>query len=105
MNVPLAAAFFVAGAFIHDLLGLAVAILLFSIFFNVAVDPYTALLADIAPLLQRGFLAGLATGVQLLSSVLFLVVVSVATRGGMEVPPWTYFLVAAVLMLVGLRYR
>ncbi|HEY3058340.1 MAG TPA: MFS transporter [Chloroflexota bacterium] len=99
IGIPLSAAFFVAGAFIHDLVGVAIVIFLFSIFFNVAVDPYTALLADIAPLLQRGFLGGLATGVQLLSSVLFLVMVSVATRGGSAVPLWVYLTVAAILVV------
>ncbi len=99
IGIPLSAAFFVAGAFIHDLLGLAIVIFLFSIFFNVAVDPYTALLADIAPLLQRGVLGGLATGVQLLSSVLFLVMVSVVTRGGTAVPLWVYLTVAGILIV------
>ena len=99
IGIPLSAAFFVAGAFIHELLGLAIVIFLFSIFFNVAVDPYTALLADIAPLLQRGFLGGLTTAVQLLSSVLFLVMVSVATRGGAAVPLWVYLAVAGVLVV------
>src|SRR4051812_32722486 len=36
IGVPLSAVFFVAGAFTRDLLGLAVVIFLFSIFFNVA---------------------------------------------------------------------
>src|SRR6266481_4489985 len=74
IGVPLSALFFVAGAFVDGLFGLAVVIFLFSIFFNVAVDPYTALLADIAPLEQRGWLSGLAIGVQLVSSVAFLLV-------------------------------
>ncbi|HEV7663610.1 MAG TPA: MFS transporter [Chloroflexota bacterium] len=98
IGVPLSAAFFVAGAFVHDLLPLAVVIFLFSIFFNVAVDPYTALLADIAPIAQRGWLSGLATGVQLVSSVAFLVVIFFATSGGSAVPLWTYALVAIVLL-------
>src|SRR5260370_26338431 len=38
IGIPLSAAFFVAGAFVHDLLVLAAVIFLFSIFFNVAVD-------------------------------------------------------------------
>jgi MFS transporter, DHA1 family, multidrug resistance protein len=76
-----------------------VVIFLFSIFFNVAVDPYTALLADITPLEHRGWLSGLATGVQLVSSVAFLVVIFFATSNGASVPLWTYFLVAAVLMV------
>jgi len=99
IGVPLSAAFFVAGAFVHDLIGLAVIIFLFSIFFNVAVDPYNALLPDIAPLMQRGFLSGLTTGVQLLSSVLFLVMVSIVTRGGTGVPLWVYAAVAVVMLL------
>src|SRR3977135_400936 len=98
IGIPLSAAFFVAGAFVHDLLVLAVVLFLFSLFFNVAVDPYTALLADIAPLEQRGWLSGVATGVQLVSSVAFLVVIA-ATTGGGSVPVWVYVLVAAVLVL------
>ena len=48
IGIPLSAFFFVvAGFFTHTLLGLAIAIFLFSIFFNAAVDPYAALLADI----------------------------------------------------------
>jgi Na+/melibiose symporter-like transporter len=98
IGVPLSALFFVAGAFVDSLWLLAVVIFLFSIFFNVAVDPYTALLADIAPLEQRGWLSGLATGVQLVSSVAFLVVIVVFAVGSV-VPLWTYVLVAAVLVL------
>src|SRR5262249_6985271 len=64
-----------------------------------AVDPYNALLPDITPLLQRGFLSGLATGAQLLSSVLFLVMVSIATRGGTGVPVWVYLTVAAIMLV------
>src|SRR5579859_7895762 len=98
IGIPLSAAFFVAGAFVHDLLLLAVVIFLFSIFFNVAVDPYTALLADITPLEQRGWLSGLSIGVQLVSSVVFLAVIA-ATTGGGSVPVWVYVLVAVVLVL------
>jgi Na+/melibiose symporter-like transporter len=73
------------------------------------VDPYTALLADIAPLEQRGWLSGLAVSVQLLSSVAFLVVLYLATGGSSAVPLWAYGLVAAVLVgsfgvtVVGIR--
>ncbi len=98
IGVPLSATFFVAGAFVNELLLLAAVIFLFSIFFNVAVDPYVALLADITPLEQRGWLSGVAVGVQLFSSVAFLVVIA-ATTGGGAVPVWVYVLVAAVLLL------
>jgi maltose/moltooligosaccharide transporter len=99
IGVPLSAAFFIAGAFTNNLAGLALVIFLFSIFFNVAVDPYTALLADIAPIEQRGLLSGLATGVQLVSSVAFLVLVFAATQGSNGVPLWIYFTVAATMLV------
>src|SRR5712691_5300149 len=98
IGIPLSAVFFVAGAFVHGLWPLAIIIFLFSIFFNVAVDPYTALLADIAPLEQRGWLSGMAIGAQLVSSVAFLVVIAAVTEGG-SVPVWVYMLVAVVLLL------
>ena len=109
IGIPLSALFFLAGAFVNGLFALAVVIFLFSIFFNVAVDPYTALLADIAPLEQRGWLSGLAIGVQLVSSVAFLLVMYFATGGSSAVPLWPYVLVGAVLIgsfgvtVVGIR--
>jgi maltose/moltooligosaccharide transporter len=98
VGVPLSAAFFVVGAFVHGLLPLAVVIFLFSIFFNVAVDPYTALLADVTPLEHRGWLSGLSIGVQLASSVAFLVIIYFATADGAGIPLWIYILVAAILV-------
>lgn len=99
VGIPLSALFFVAGGFVSNLAALAIVIFLFSIFFNVAVDPYTALLADVVPLAHRGWLSGLSTGVQLVSSVAFLVVIYFATANGASVPLWTYLLVALVLLL------
>jgi maltose/moltooligosaccharide transporter len=99
IGIPLSALFFLAaGFYAHTLLGLAIAIFLFSIFFNAAVDPYAALLADITPVRERGLLSGVSTGVQVLAQVVFLVIVSRAAVGG-EVPLWTYALVAAVMVL------
>ena len=100
VGIPLSALFFLlAGFYVHTLLGLAIAIFLFSIFFNAAVDPYAALLADIAPVRERGFLGGVSTGVQVLAQVIFLVIISRAAAASGEVPLWTYALVAAVLVL------
>jgi Na+/melibiose symporter-like transporter len=99
VGIPLSAFFFLlAGFYVHTLLGLAIAIFLFSIFFNAAVDPYAALLADIAPVRERGVLSGVSTGVQVLAQVVFLVIVSRAAADG-DVPLWTYALVAAVMVL------
>ena len=99
VGIPLSAVFFVAGAFVNSLLPLALVIFLFSIFFNVAVDPYTALLADITPLEHRGWLSGLSTGMQLASSVAFLLIIFFATADAAGIPLWIYVLVAAILVI------
>ena len=99
VGIPLSATFFVSAGFVDSLAGLALTIFLFSIFFNLAVDPYTALLADIAPLEHRGWLSGLATGVQLVSSVLFLLLMFLGVGAATSVPTWTYFVVAGVLIV------
>ena len=96
--VPLSALFFVAATSAATLVQLAVLIFLFSIFFNMAVDPYAALLPDIAPLHQRGLLSGLATGTQLVSSVLLLVLIALGI-GTDAAPAWTYDVVAAILVI------
>lgn len=96
--IPLSALFFlVASASTEALVPLAIAIFLFSIFFNAAIDPYNALLADITPLDQRSFLSGVSQGIQLIGQVAFLALAALATSGS-AVPPWTY-LAVAVLML------
>lgn len=111
IGIPLSALFFVVAAFYtHTLLGLAIAIFLFSIFFNAAIDPYAALLADIAPVHERGPLSGVSTAVQLVAQVVFLVIVSRVSADG-EVPLWIYPLVGAVMVVsfavttVGIRER
>ena len=96
--IPLSAVFFlVASAATESLVPLAVSIFLFSIFFNAAIDPYAALLADITPVRQRGLLSGLSQGIQLIGQVGFLGLIVVATKGE-AAPPWTYWGVAAAMV-------
>ena len=96
--VPLSALFFlVASASTTALVPLAIAIFLFSIFFNAAIDPYAALLADITPLEQRSFLSGLSQGIQLLGQVGFLALIATTTTGA-AVPAWAYWLVAVLMV-------
>lgn len=109
--IPLSAAGFVlASGSTEALVPLAISIVLFSIFFNAAIDPYAALLADIAPLAQRSLLSGLSQGIQLLGQVGFLGLIVVTTHGN-AVPPWVYLAVAAVMVatfaitIVGIRER
>jgi len=59
--MPISALFMAATPFAPGLPGIVACIILFSLFFNVASDPYTALQADIAPPEQRTLLNGVAT--------------------------------------------
>jgi Na+/melibiose symporter-like transporter len=109
--IPLSALFFVlASAAPESLVPLAISIFLFSIFFNAAIDPYAALLADITPLHQRAPLSGLSQGIQLLGQVGFLALIVVTTQGK-AAPPWTYWAVALLLVatfavtIAGIRER
>ncbi len=95
-GIPLSAAFFVFAATQRDVVGLTVAIVLFSVFFNIAADPYVALLADITSVAERGILQGLSTAIQLASQVAFLLLISRVSDGG--VPAWTYPLVGGLLV-------
>ena len=111
IGIPLSAIFFlVASAATESLVPLAISIFLFSIFFNAAIDPYAALLADITPLHQRGQLSGLSQGIQLLGQVGFLGLIVVTTEGK-AAPPWTYWAVAFLLVatfavtIAGIRER
>ena len=96
--IPLSAVFFlIASASTEALVPLAIAIFLFSVFFNAAIDPYAALLADITPVDQRSFLSGLSQGIQLIGQVGFLVLVVVTTQGT-AVPAWVYWAVAGLMV-------
>lgn len=97
--IPLSAAFFLFAAAQQGIVGLAIGIVLFSIFFNIAADPYVALLADITRAVDRSLLSGISNGIQLLSQVAFLLAVSLTARGGTGIPGWTYGAVAGLLVL------
>lgn len=98
--IPLSAGCFLFAAGQRDIGGLAIGIVLFSIFFNIAADPYVALLADITRRTDRSLLSGLANGIQLLSQVAFLLAISLTARGGDGggIPGWSYAAVAGLLV-------
>ena len=96
--IPLAAACFLLAASQPGVAGLAIGIVLFSIFFNIAADPYVALLADITRADDRSLLSGISTGVQLISQVGFLLAVSFAAGSGGGIPEWSYGAVAGLLV-------
>ena len=97
--IPLSAAFFLVAAAQQGIVGLAIGIVLFSIFFNIAADPYVALLADVTRAVDRSLLSGISNGIQLLSQVAFLLAVSLTAGGGTGIPGWTYGAVAGLLVL------
>ncbi|HUQ16931.1 MAG TPA: MFS transporter, partial [Candidatus Saccharimonadales bacterium] len=97
--VPVSAAFFLFAAAQQGIVGLAIGIVLFSIFFNIAADPYVALLADITRPVDRSLLSGISSGIQLLSQVAFLLAVSLTAGSGGGIPGWTYGAVAGLLVL------
>jgi len=106
-TVPLAALLVALTPFAPSLGWAVSAIVVFSLCFNIAADPYRALLADIAPLHQRGTLSSVATVVQFAGQVATLI--ATAQLGERGIPPVAFALVAAVLVasftvtLVGVR--
>jgi MFS family permease len=95
--IPPAAALLALTPFAPSL-GWAVAgIVLFSLLFNLAIDPYTALLADITPLSQRGTVNSLATVVQFAGQV--GATVAIAQVGDRGIPPLAFQLVAVTLLV------
>lgn len=73
-------------------------IVLFSLLFNVAVDPYTALQADLTPPAQRPALNAVATVVQFVGQV-GLTLVFAFGPFGKRIPGLAYPLVAAVILV------
>ena len=98
VGIPLSAALFLFAGTRHDVLGLTVGIILFSLCFNAAADPYVALLADITSAGERGLLQGVSSAIQLASQVAFLALIAVVVGTG-SVPAWSYALVAAVMVV------
>lgn len=77
---------------------IALSIFLFSLLFNVAADPYTALQADIAPPAQRPTVNAVATVVQFVGQVGLGAFIAFGPLGG-RIPPIIYPIVAAGILL------
>jgi maltose/moltooligosaccharide transporter len=98
--VPPAALLLVLTPYAPSLAWVALAIVLLALLFNIAVDPYLALLADITPLSQRATLSSLATLVQFSGQVGVTLAVSVVAAGATGgIPPAAFQLVALVLVV------
>ncbi len=94
--IPLAALFLALTPFAPSLGWTVAAIVLFSLCFNVAMDPYNALLADITPLHQRATLSSLATLIQFVGQVGMTLLL--ALMGAQGIPPIAFALVAGLLL-------
>src|SRR5579884_2457640 len=80
-----------------NLATIVLCIVLFSLFFNVALDPYTALLADIAPPAQRPRLNALATVLQFVGQIGLLFVLAYGPFGK-HLPALVYPLVGVAVL-------
>jgi len=94
--VPLAAVSLALTPFVPSLSGVIVGVVVASLAFNIAVDPYRALLADITPRRQRATLSSVATVVQFCGQVGTTLAVAPMGHGG--IPPAAFLLVAVVLV-------
>lgn len=73
----------------------ALLIVLFSLAFNIGIDPYIALLADVTPSAQRGIVNGIAQVFEFVGRVVILVSAAVLwTRR----PDWIFYIVAVGLI-------
>src|SRR5947208_3664805 len=97
VGIPLSALFFVAAAHISNLPLLVLAIFLFSLLFNAAVDPYNALLADLFPPARRSTVNGLAIVVQFVGTI--AVVLGAARLADQGRIALAFYLVAAGMLL------
>lgn len=108
--LPASCLFLVLTPFAPGLGGVVICIVLFSLLFNVANDPYTALQADVAPPAQRPLLNGVATTVGFFGQVglgLFLGFGPFKNH----IPPLVFAVVALALLvtwlvtIIGVRER
>ncbi|HEY8745508.1 MAG TPA: MFS transporter [Chloroflexota bacterium] len=97
VGLPISAFFFVVAAQVHTLPLLVAAIVLFSLLFNAAIDPYNALLADLFPPERRSVVNSLATVVQFVGQVAMLLLA--AQLSGTTVPPLVFYVVAGGMLV------
>jgi maltose/moltooligosaccharide transporter len=97
IGIPLSALFFILAAHAPNLVLLVAAIVLFSLLFNAAVDPYNALLADLFPPARRSAVTGLAKVIEFAGTVgVVLAGGALAGRGLLNL---TLYLVAIGMLL------
>jgi maltose/moltooligosaccharide transporter len=71
-------------------------VFLFSFFFNIGIDPYVALLADVAPSEQRGTINGIAAVLGFGGQVTLLIVSAFMFQ---QHPDWVFYMIGASLIL------
>jgi Na+/melibiose symporter-like transporter len=96
--MPLCALFMALTPLAPSLPLVVACIFLFSLLFNVAADPYTALQADIAPPAQRPMLSAVAKVAELAGQVSLGLLLGLGLLGK-HIPPVAYPIVAAVILL------
>ena len=96
--LPLSAAFMALTPLAPNLATIVLCIFLFSLLFNVAVDPYIALQADITPPEQRATISAVATVVQFVGQVGLTLLLAFGPFGK-KIPPAAYIVVAAAMLV------
>ncbi len=96
--MPLSALFMALTPLAPGLGAIVACIVLFSLLFNIAADPYTALQADLAPPAQRPAINAVATVVQFVGQV-GLVLVLAFGPFGKHIPALAYPLVAVAILI------
>ncbi len=98
--MPLSAFFIVVNGFLpHDrsILPIVVAtVFLFSLLFNLGIDPYIALLADVTPSEQRGTVNGIASGLGYVGQIALAVTAIILIESHIA---WIFYLVAGGLVV------
>lgn len=96
VGIPLSAAFLALAALAPNLPTLVAAVFLFSLLFNIAIDPLNALLADLFPVGRRSTVNGLANVVQFVGMVAILL--GAAQLANRHLLPLTFYVVAAGML-------
>jgi maltose/moltooligosaccharide transporter len=97
IGIPLSALFFILAAHAPNLVVLVLAIVLFSLLFNIAADPYNALLADLFAPERRSAVTGVTTVIQFAGT--FAIILGGAALASRNQLTLTFYLVAIGMLV------
>ena len=95
-RAPRSTILFVARTVNHLLVIVVSTVFLFSLLFNLGIDPYIALLADVTPSEQRGTVNGIAAGLGYAGQIALGVLAFILIEAH---PDWLFYIVAVALVV------